>query len=144
VVRLPGGHRHPAAHPVLAAWETVRRALEDPQMQVVGRCPACDQPLVSSSGGATPFTWTFDLPSGLLVVEGDAICGPEGPMSLEDADRWLRTQLPTAPEPGAGTFAFTTVTLAIAGAILGCWVLGIAFLAWFFWFGTRSGELFAR
>ncbi|MBW1879379.1 MAG: hypothetical protein JRI25_07120 [Deltaproteobacteria bacterium] len=144
VVRLPGGHRRPKEHLVLAAWKTVHRAAGDPYQTVVGRCPACDQPLVSSSSEAPTFAYVFDLQPGQLVVEGETIHGPAGTMSLDDADRWVREHLPPASESGAGSLAFTTVALGIAGTLLGCWVLGIVFLGWFFWFGARTGELFAR
>jgi hypothetical protein len=144
VVRLQGGHRCPPEPPNLAAWETLHRTAADGGRTVVGRCPACDQPLVSPAPDAPHFDYVLDLPLGELVVGGEEIRGPGGPMSLEDADRWVRGQLPPPAPRDAGTLAFTTVTLGIAGVLFGCWVLGIVFLGWFLLYGARTGELFAR
>lgn len=90
-VRLEGGNRRPAVHP---QWERGRVALRAARgaFRVVGVCEACGHLLVTEGPGPKRMPVQIDTPFGRLHVDGADVRGPQGAMSVDDADAWLADQ----------------------------------------------------
>ena len=91
-VDQPGGSRRPADPAFADTWHTLAEWRRGGPV-VVGTCEACGQSLVSDTPGAEALTgWRLETPQGDLVL-GEWITGPDGTMSVEDADAWIQAQV---------------------------------------------------
>ena len=134
-VESPGGARVPAGHPELAAWRTLRAALQGESAPVVGRCPACDQPMI---GEATAVPWTIHTPEGDLVVDG-VLTGPKGKMTVDEANFWVEEQLRERIEVKPGLWLFQASVMSTMLVPIGLWVFAlVCFLTFIVNFGRGS------
>ena len=133
LVESPGGSRRPTMHPELAAWRTLRAGRAGETDPVVDRCTACQQPMIGP-GKAIP--WTIHTPEGDVEV-ADALTGPKGPMTLDEADFWIEEQLRERLEIKPGLFLFQASVLSTMLVPLALWVFAVIC---FFTFVIRFGN----
>ena len=121
-VDMEGGHRQPAGHPHIAAWNTLRRSLAGEIGRVVGACVACGQPLVTTSNQANLYTWTFPMADGEYAVAG-GIEGPDGPVSPEAFQQRIMDEFYEEEEfePAHTLFSMTVLLFMTAPVLL--WVV---------------------
>jgi hypothetical protein len=129
-----GGDRRPTVHPSLQAWRTLRRSRRGEVGAIVGRCPQCDQPLVLESGTRPALPrWEIPVPTGLLVV-GPTIDAPQGPLTEDEADRWMEGLYPYA---GPRIHVYETFAgfgcIAAIAVVLGFWLLAASYAVFFIW-----------
>ena len=127
-VLVEGGARHPE-HPARFAWDVLK------ERRAAGRCPVCDMPMLGD-GPVVPYR--IDVGGDALIV-GEAVEGPDGPMSPEEAERWMAARLPRRAGSGAGPLAFSTLAIAFA-SLMAVWFLGgLSVALWFLWIGAQNG-----
>lgn len=139
-VVIEGGDRRPAVAPPLAAWRTLRRSRAGEIGPVVGRCPACGQPMIASDTSIPSLdTWDLETPGGTVRV-GAAIVGPDGPMTDDDAEAFMNRQYPTrwlTDPPSRVAMQLLILPLLVVPMIV--WIAAIVFLFGFLKNGAPSG-----
>lgn len=85
-------------------------------------------------GKAIP--WTIHTPEGDVEV-ADALTGPKGPMTLDEADFWIEEQLRERLEIKPGLFLFQASVLSTMLVPLALWVFAVIC---FFTFVIRFGN----
>ena len=83
-VHTEGGQRRVTQEHPLLILEILLSVLEHPQQHIVGRCPACDSPLISTSASLPTLpTWTLSLPDGDYDI-GAQLTGPNGTLTKDE------------------------------------------------------------
>lgn len=148
-VLVEGGARRASGHPSLAAWDVLRKVLDEDLGPVVGRCPHCAMPLIADGEGLPPLaSWSLPSPKGTVLVTPEGIQGPDGPLTVDAADAFLRDQLRERLKPGEliPSLLVGCVMLGLLGAILLVWLGSFAYLVnWYRAVGTQgdfSGPVF--
>lgn len=148
-VLVEGGARRPAGHSSLAAWEVLRRVLDGELGPVIGRCPHCAMPLVAEDEGLPALdAWSLPSPDGTVIVTPEGIRGPDGPLTVDAADAFLRRQLRERVKLSEliPSLLVGCVLLGLIGAILLVWLGSAAYLLnWYRAVGTQgdfSGPVF--
>jgi len=90
-----GGARRFSGDPTFAAWLVWARSLRGELGPVAGPCEGCGQPWVIEAGGAEEgaASWQFTTPRGVVEAGPSGLHGPGGPMTVDQADQFLRSQL---------------------------------------------------
>ncbi len=141
-VRVPGGGRRPALHPARTAWDGFLQGREAGEA-VVGRCAACDMPLLSADPEAVGQPYRIALPGGALTV-GPEIVGPTGALSVADAEQWLAEQVPPPSRNDPATLAFSGIALGGMSLLAFGFALALYLAVWFVIWGPQHGALMAR
>lgn len=131
----PGGSRRPAVAAQWARGKDALRSFTGEVGPVVGICEACGQLLVTDEPGISPVEVRVDTPKGALVV-GRTVRGPQGELTVEDAEKFLASQYHEPLFPAllaqvpqvmllstmtAPVLLFIACVLAITGFILSAW-----------------------
>lgn len=138
VVVTAGGKRRPEGPPELAAWDTALASLRGGPV-VVGRCPACDQPLVAAAP-ARRAPWTVPLPGGPLVVL-DRVTADGVELSADEADRRVRAAFPHGGSAGRTAVQGAMILPMFAPIVM--WPVALFVAMWILfnamWAGMNGG-----
>jgi hypothetical protein len=111
-VHTKGGQRPPSPEHPLAVLEILLDTREHPGQHIVGRCPACDSPLISTEEGIPALDgWTLSTPAGDFEI-GDQILGPDGSLSEEEILGQFQHQYRRRWSINIGQSLFTTMLLS--------------------------------
>lgn len=134
VVRVEGGQRSAPAPRFAAEWAVLRDAMGAGD-GVVGPCPACQMPML----GGQARRWTLTLPDTQVTLDGDALSGPEGPLTIPQLDARVQAALPRESLPvrifQTGLFAWLVVPLIL-------WVCAFFCFSAFLCIGVPQGAEF--
>lgn len=130
-----GGSRRPAIPHELAAWRVWARSLRGELGPVVGRCPHCDQPLISEQpDGPSPVSWVLPTPLGEVQIETEQIQLDGEVQDLASIDERLEAAMAPRFSPRS-LFdirnLFGGVFLLILGVLASLWVMAALFLVRF-------------
>lgn len=118
-----GGQRQPKGGPELAAWRTIRRSREGELGPVVGRCSACEQPLIATDSACPErAAWTFKTPTGDYTVNGE-ILGPDGVISAEALETYLSQTYRETVEADPAQTIFTMMVLTFMTVPILLWIV---------------------
>ncbi len=124
-----GGHRRPALDP---QWQRGRTALASFVGEigpVVAVCAGCGQLMVAPGVTRPRMPVRVDTPAGALTVD-EAIAGPNGPLSRDEAEAFLRKQY----HEGWTKEIWQLPKFALFFVLLGplaMWLFGVMFVASF-------------
>ena len=128
VVEIEGGARQPREHPHLAAWRVIARGSTEGLGHIVGRCDACDMPLLSSASDLEATPWSITAPDGVLHIDGTSFTGPQGPLTIPEATSWLeghyreRFQVKSLLDPVAYLRGFMMIVFV---GVLVAWLMSL-------------------
>jgi hypothetical protein len=141
-VEMEGGQRQPEGHPHLAAWRTVRRSLDGELGPIVGRCSACDQPLVAlDSACPETINWTFKTPAGDYQVHKEVL-GPSGPIPLDEFDAYMSATYREQPVARPAQTLFTMMVLTLMTVPILLWITTGIIVAIILFNFTSSTQVF--
>lgn len=135
-ITQPGGSRQPSVAPELASWRVWARSLRGELGPVVGRCPHCAQPVVTTETQA-PWSdpWVLPTPLGEVTVGADQLLLHRSAADLDSLDGRLEEAM--APRLTVGSVfnipnLFGMVFLTILGVLAALWIMAAMFLVRFY------------
>lgn len=127
-----GGSRRPSVPHELAAWRVWARSLRGDLGPVVGRCPHCEQPLVSEEpGGPSPVSWVLPTPLGEVQIEAEQVRLNGDVRDLATLDEQLEAAMAPKFSPRSLLDVrnlFGGVFLTILGVLACLWFMAALFL----------------
>ena len=131
-----GGARQPAGAPALVAWNTWRDSRAGELGPVVGRCPACDQPVVAAGDGLPPSEpWVLQANGGEITVSAASLVGFGGTPATDeqvDAEMQRRLRERFADQLFDVRLLFAGLLLIVVGLVATGWLAAVLFVLNFY------------